>query len=118
MRISDWSSDVCSSDLEGEAAERGAAIIDRVAALDLLCPPARDAGFQRVAPPQPGARHGERHQQQQEGGSASQPGRAPGRHDSCGQTSEERRAGKEGGRTVRSRGSPYTYKKKKKKKTN
>src|SRR3546814_5596457 len=85
MRISDWSSDVCSSDLEGEAAERGAAIIDRVAALDLLCPPARDAGFQRVAPPQPGARHGERHQQQQEGGSDSQAGRAHGRHDSCGQ---------------------------------
>src|SRR3546814_14349094 len=91
MRISDWSSDVCSSDLR----EAIAAMIDEIAigrALDMA--ETREAAVERVAEPLDDIA-GEREEQ------------PFGR-----KRSEERRVGKECVSTCRSRWSPYHYKKK------
>src|SRR3546814_7408223 len=45
MRISDWSSDVCSSDLIENYAERRAAIVERTAYLREVIAALTDAGF-------------------------------------------------------------------------
>src|SRR3546814_12492861 len=99
MRISDWSSDVCSSDLLSRSALT--AQLHR-SALD-PAPAARTLIFARVldrladaAHVGVGAGRGE---------DDSEPGVGFGR-------SDERRVGKEGGSTARSRWSPDTYKKK------
>src|SRR3546814_18415142 len=83
MRISDWSSDVCSSDLLASRFRR------------LSVGPIR-AGSSSSWPTSP---------------------RTPGEADRRRRTrrsrrSEERRVGEEGGRTCRTRGQPYNYKKK------
>src|SRR3546814_9531871 len=85
MRISDWSSDVCSSDLHGDLAGGGiGARLDGAGNVEAV--PELDRG-RRL-----GAAGGDRQQRQQ-----------------CKQRSEERRVGKEGVSTCRSRGSPYPY---------
>src|SRR3546814_9641538 len=89
MRISDWSSDVCSSDL-GDQGEKGEGGADRRGGLG------RQVG-QRMAPDQchgAGRRNGDVNKQ-------GHPGR--GHMD----RSEERRVGKECVSTCRSRWSPY-----------
>src|SRR3546814_16869089 len=96
MRISDWSSDVCSSDLAGEfgaiAPEAGQGDIDQ-GDIDLGI-----AAESRIAPPQTATPH-------------------LGGHTCIGvvatNRSEERRVGKECVSTCRSRWSPYHKKKKK-----
>src|SRR3546814_20335183 len=82
MRISDWSSDVCSSDLTSFPASR-------TAAATVICWPSTA----RIAISKPSQAPGTR-----------KPGRAF--------RSEERRVGKECVSTCRSRWSPYHYKKK------
>src|SRR3546814_1485556 len=94
MRISDWSSDVCSSDLQGDGvgalrAQAGGVLVDRVVEL------ARDAldigagrGADRLAAAQRARHRGLRHARQ------------------IGDRSEERRVGKECVSPCRSRWSP------------
>src|SRR3546814_3814861 len=86
MRISDWSSDVCSSDLRYAAARSH---------LHPAATAARSA-------PMPASRSGH--------GSAS-PRRQPAHANQPSPRSEERRVGKECVSTCRSRWSPYHYKK-------
>src|SRR3546814_17995870 len=87
MRISDWSSDVCSSDLVGRHGDRGRA---EQAALS-------PAFFTR-------------HTARRAGGTG--PDAEPPRHQRLVCRSEERRVGKECVSTCRSRWSPDHYKKK------
>src|SRR3546814_15675393 len=105
MRISDWSSDVCSSDLLQRVDRRGAARgrgedgrVDALRAKHHVAH-ARRAGAGRIElvhpkSPLPGFREGP--------GVGWSPCSPP--------SSEERRVGKECVRTVRSRWSPYHYK--------
>src|SRR3546814_19403991 len=86
MRISDWSSDVCSSDLD-----RGG----------------RKGGVDAIGRDQRGSRRARRG-----GGAQGGDGSLPGDRDSAAR-SEERRVGKECVSTCRSRWSPYHLKKKK-----
>src|SRR3546814_18006338 len=113
MRISDWSSDVCSSDLHDPRSRARQHDVHAAAAI----PAARhDAGGDHLsgcARRLPGGRGGSR-------GQAGRAGRVPGgarRRGAAGQEplarrSEERRVGKECVSTCRSRWSPYHYKKK------
>src|SRR3546814_19559681 len=108
MRISDWSSDVCSSDLDGEGrvgehqqdSERG----EKLEQFRRTVDPAQH----RDLDPDPQRRDGDRRQGhgQPETEPVPQQRREPAR-------SEERRVGKECVSTCRSRGSPYYYTKKK-----
>src|SRR3546814_19658691 len=94
MRISDWSSDVCSSDLLQIEADACAAIEGDIGA-DVEGAFADDvvAGLKC-------------------GGAVAGPGDAAAIDAGLGRRSEARRVGKECVRTVRSRWSPYHYKKK------
>src|SRR3546814_16291060 len=96
MRISDWSSDVCSSDLVEAALEvaRGAPPLRRTGALPVPVDLAEAVDARRAK-----LRAG-----------LSQ---APARIVDCVARSEERRVGKECVSTCRSRWSPYHYKKNK-----
>src|SRR3546814_6696181 len=94
LRISDWSSDVCSSDLAHGGPARAAAGAPR------------GARFRRRRAQDPAARGGCRTRR-------PCPSRPPRRAGPLGQRSEERRGGKESGRTWRSRGGPDNEKKKK-----
>src|SRR3546814_17306304 len=97
MRISDWSSDVCSSDLQSFGVEQGArpgaaAPVDRIADERKAEPFERmDAKLMRAA------------------GFGAEAQQAAAFDDSelFPMRSEERRVGKEGVSTCRSRGSPY-----------
>src|SRR3546814_3207359 len=84
MRISDWSSDVCSSDLSPHSAFRAS----------------RRGGPENRAHPLPAIHIGG-------GGGASPSARAADRSDGRCRRSEERRVGKECVSTCRSRWSPY-----------
>src|SRR3546814_17358982 len=98
MRISDWSSDVCSSDL----AQRGPPLIGAAP---------ENAHHQHREERRGGKRERRRHHEQNVGGLA---GRHPGRGKRHGQQqyrSQERRVGKECGRTGRYRWSAYHEKK-------
>src|SRR3546814_10168855 len=92
MRISDWSSDVCSSDLSavGQA-------FDPMPWQDAWPPPHRLADRNQHAHPAPSGR----------GSSAAPWGQWRGEYPRPPQRSEERRVGKECVRTCRSRWSPY-----------
>src|SRR3546814_17030863 len=101
MRISDWSSDVCSSDLELVVADKGAPLFGQIlfilgryeavgSVIDAILIEKQPHDFMPT---------GQR-------GLGKQPGAARGR-------SEERRVGKECVSTCRSRWSPYHKKKKK-----
>src|SRR3546814_12438247 len=106
MRISDWSSDVCSSDLLGP----GKRIGRRLHIARLQRGDAR--GVLRCHAPRIGRGPGivaEAHRHARD--SVAMPGEKAPR----GLRSEERRVGKECVSTCRSRGSPYLYKKKKSK---
>src|SRR3546814_19536503 len=92
MRISDWSSDVCSSDLTSVVSTRTAARDHRPSTQSRSTPPSR-------------------------GRAASTPAR-PRMPTTPQQRSEERRVGKECVSKCRSRWSPYNDKNKKKKKNN
>src|SRR3546814_20702181 len=99
MRISDWSSDVCSSDLADSAAiASDAAAADAAPASEAAATPA----FDIEAVPVSDAALGEFPSFSLPAG--NEPKNRP--------RSEERRVGKEGVRTCRSRGSPDRYKKK------
>src|SRR3546814_15544737 len=104
MRISDWSSDVCSSDLLKISAKRGFASIspgNAVAALGQPCQHPALAGQVRGA-------------DGDEGAAVAQQRQDAGGHDAVAvvdQRSEERRVGKECVSTCRSRWSPYNQKK-------
>src|SRR3546814_5941981 len=91
MRISDWSSDVCSSDLRapdpGQLERFAAAGPERPAVLALVVPFQRDLGIVELQPPKAALP-----QYQRKGGD---------------RRSEERRVGKECVSTCRSRWSPY-----------
>src|SRR3546814_9675731 len=111
MRISDWSSDVCSSDLAqillrvgefGRRIER--AVMIRIGRVDPILP-VEDADFRvRVPALHDRVRRQHRHRRQR-----AQPA------DQQGLRSEERRVGKELVSTCRSRWLPYHKKKKKRK---
>src|SRR3546814_18059856 len=108
MRISDWSSDVCSSDL-GRPAARGAGA-DRAGDRPAVDHPRRgrpDQGDDPIG--RPGGSDGG------DGNAARPPVARPARRADALGRSEERRVGKECVSTCRSRWSPYHYKKKKKK---
>src|SRR3546814_11055894 len=92
MRISDWSSDVCSSDLNGD-----------VLAAESQSPPRKDGGVQGAV----------MKSLMGKGGAGRRPSanRITLLRDADGR-SEERRVGKECVSTCRSRWSPYQYKKK------
>src|SRR3546814_14001740 len=105
MRISDWSSDVCSSDLPGGGGHENAAAVgvrrNRRAAVELLPLPAQPGGGDRRGHAGEEARRGDARRSGGAGGAARcQAGR-----------SEERRVGKECVSTGRSRWSPVHYKK-------
>src|SRR3546814_6601999 len=100
MRISDWSSDVCSSDLSGEACRGQQATDGRILALPDL---QRHHGGRRRQP-------GKIRRQPAIGIEAIRA--AIQRQDRIVLRSEERRVGKEGVSTCRSRGSPHNKKKK------
>src|SRR3546814_18036250 len=98
MRISDWSSDVCSSDLQSSAVYARSGLPRRLRLLamtKIFTAPAIRAPVPRYATAS------------RRWGSGSF---APGRR-CCGTRSEERRVGKECVSTCRSRWSPYHYKK-------
>src|SRR3546814_13725567 len=100
MRISDWSSDVCSSDLDGDrlvlaAGGTAVVLVDR----DVSAP---DASLVDATWEVDGFADG----QDPEDSAMSMAVGDPGTR------SEERRVGKEGVSTCRSRWSPYPYKKK------
>src|SRR3546814_12643083 len=105
MRISDWSSDVCSSDLRLDRQSHGVSALSA----DLHRHHPRVPGgrlLPRLSAPETDLRRGR----------SLRPARAKPRHQDetlgC-DRSEERRVGKEGVRTCRSRWSPYHYKKNK-----
>src|SRR3546814_14038258 len=113
MRISDWSSDVCSSDLDEEAADLHC--IDASAPIARIQDAGRPgAGTQRLAADR---------RRRNEAGDGQGVSAGRGRRGPCADGSgrpyrqdrartEERRVGKECVSTCRSRWSPYTYKKK------
>src|SRR3546814_14134986 len=109
MRISDWSSDLCSSDLQGAVSSRCAAL----SATSTLCPPLTAAprcakGSAIVAPAKDGIRDRRGGDETpQLSGHDTDPTRQLGR-------SEGRRLGKECVSKCRSRWSPNRSKKKKK----
>src|SRR3546814_3952765 len=88
MRISDWSSDVCSSDLQGERAHRGAhrGLLARAVAVEA------EYGHGHHVPDHAELILGQRGAE---------------RRDRVGDRSEERRVGQECVSTCRSRWSPY-----------
>src|SRR3546814_11008052 len=112
MRISDWSSDVCSSDLCAEQPARRQRVL-------------RAAGQLAQSRSSPWRSHGEVAARRADGGAlcasviATRLAGGAARRGRSGKTkrrkrSEERRVGKECVSTCRSRWSPYHYKKKKK----
>src|SRR3546814_12364146 len=110
MRISDWSSDVCSSDLVGVEAGELATEGDEVAGVEVLVEPhvvhsGRDELVERAEVGEPAA-HGL-------GDGAAHEDLLAG---DATERSEERRVGKEGVSTCRSRWSP-DYEKKKNRQT-
>src|SRR3546814_19777960 len=108
MRISDWSSDVCSSDLRADALGNGGWL--PAAPAILLAPDAPPpAGIAALRHQLVAGRNAEFLQSQRELATAAS-------GFSGYERSEERRVGKEWGSTCRSRWAPYHYKKKKNKK--
>src|SRR3546814_19382527 len=110
MRISDWSSDVCSSDLIGDHARADT----RLRMLDQLID-AREFLIERAGGDQaahPGHLDGKARRTAIGAGNGEDGPRRPGRLGVI--RSEERRVGKAGVCTCRSRWSPYHYKKKNK----
>src|SRR3546814_15192973 len=102
MRISDWSSDVCSSDLAPAARMRCAQSSSAALGIRVSCTTATWLGWMHSRPPKPMSR-------------ASAAARArPSRFLMSGKTlrSEERRVGKECGSTCRYRGEQDHEKKK------
>src|SRR3546814_20827155 len=97
MRISDWSSDVCSSDLLAEGHDVGMGALEQSAGVKV----ARDGKMSRPAV-QVGAR-----QKKVEGSAARQQSRPVACRPHVFERSEERRVGKECVSTCRSRWSPY-----------
>src|SRR3546814_8696094 len=102
MRISDWSSDVCSSDLSWRCRMKlrsvsGAALMQQRSFLHHLFQVASTKPCQWRQAPQTSA--------------SFRPIHIYGRHIGSAKRSEERRVGKEGVRTCRSRWSPFHYKK-------
>src|SRR3546814_14206042 len=110
MRISDWSSDVCSSDLCGPLSRRlgirGIQVSLCGKSTFLTTPSTMGAPLLYVSK-----------RQHRTSCSWETPGRRTSRKPSKGVRSEERRVGKECVSTCRSRWSPYHYKKKKTKHT-
>src|SRR3546814_18788948 len=105
MRISDWSSDVCSSDLGGEV-QAAALVVADDDILEIGLEDRHDAALQvrnlgGILVDAPGL--------ESQLGKASPRNKAyvPGTYDSYPQRSEERRVGKECVSTCRSRWSPY-----------
>src|SRR3546814_19530936 len=104
MRISDWSSDVCSSDLHGPPVDRGRADVGHSARDPDLHPAVpRHRRNPRVSPEfGAGAQTRADAEMECRGGDAADPGRKVQLF-----RSEERRVGKECVSTCRSRWSPY-----------
>src|SRR3546814_3276516 len=93
MRISDWSSDVCSSDLGSAISRRGTAVV------------LPDATVQRPGLPDVAATHAIR--EEVDHVTRHQPSPARWASAACSARSEERRVGKECVSTCRSRWSPH-----------
>src|SRR3546814_11939199 len=109
MRISDWSSDVCSSDLRNRRVARRSHLRELWIGRRDRRAPAANSRIRPHQAAQPGDGQGPR---------IPAPRRLPQpRSAGNGGRSEERRVGKEWGRTCRSRWSPYHSKKKKAKLT-
>src|SRR3546814_13509994 len=102
MRISDWSSDVCSSDLLGEELRRGDLRLQETPVAIRL--PEQGAGSQRRAPELPGRQDETRLAQV---GNACTVGGVGIRLEARDDRSEERRVGKECVSKCRYRWSPY-----------
>src|SRR3546814_20364152 len=97
MRISDWSSDVCSSDLAELIRERASEVTELQEALSFGARARFADSTLRVLV--------DRSLDADEAGAFARGARCPGRF--YGQRSEERRVGKAGVSTCRSRWSPY-----------
>src|SRR3546814_11964118 len=108
MRISDWSSDVCSSDLTVEPDDKAA-----TAAVDAPRAPVSASGYEPPVP-QADSNTAVETPADHPTSPAPEPENVPTPPGDLPERSEERRVGKAGVSTCRSRWSPYHYKTKSK----